>query len=177
MTPVQKLYIKIFLYTGVAFGLISTVIDPLILGEPFVLWKFLFKSVFFGLFMSLALVSWHLRELKKMGVKNMSDENLAIRQKKTIKTHFSKDEIVNKLKSTPNLDNRSLKESTNSIMIKTKMSWKSWGERISISFNEVEDGIQEITISSKPKAIFAFIDYGKNKKNVLQIEELLTNAL
>src|SRR5690606_38713662 len=107
-------------------------------GKEFELWKFLFLSVGFGLFMSLTLVSWHLSELRKFGAKNLTDEMLSSNQKKALAVSISSEELIQRLKNETSTKKMSIKESEDLIVLKTKPSWKSRGEKIQIKLDELE---------------------------------------
>ncbi len=56
-------------------------------------------------------------------------------------------------------------EATGKIIISTKMSWKSCGETIALSFSKVNENTVKIEISSKPLLRTTLVDYGKNIEN------------
>jgi hypothetical protein len=71
MKPITKLYLKAFLVTGIPYGLIMLGFD-LADGNGFRLWKFLFLTLFFGITMSLIIVTSHRRRLKRKGIQEIS---------------------------------------------------------------------------------------------------------
>ncbi len=64
MKPITKLYLKVFLYTGITFWLTMSIVD-LVFGNEFILSKYLLLAFFFGLLMSLILVSIQIYKLKE----------------------------------------------------------------------------------------------------------------
>jgi maltodextrin utilization protein YvdJ len=174
MKPLTKLYLKIFLFTGIPYGLIMMGID-LMDGNGFNLWKFLFLAFFFGITMSLILVSFHKYSLKKNGIQELMDENLGVIQTKVIKTKLSKTELINKLKSDPIVGKMKMRESENGIVLKTGISWKSWGEEIVIDLKSKNGSDFEYQVSSSPKQKTTLLDFGKNLKNLNRIESVIKN--
>lgn len=174
MKPLTKLYVKTFFLTGIPFGLITIVFD-LLDGDGFKLLKFLFPAFFFGLIMSLTLVSLHKYRLKKYGVQELSDENLGVTQTKEIKTKLGKIELINKLKSDPIISKMKMIDTENGINLKTGMTWESWGEEIKIILKSENNSDFEYQISSSPKLKMTIVDYGKNLQNLTRIENVINN--
>lgn len=175
MKPLTKLYLKTFLLTGIPYGLIMIGFD-LLDGDGFKLWKFLSLTFFFGITMSLILVSFHKYRLKKNGIQEITDENLEVTQTKEIKTKLGKTELINKLKTDPIIGKMKMTETENGIALKTGMTWKSWGEEISIVLKSETDSDFEYQISSSPKLKTTIVDYGKNLQNLNRIENVIKNT-
>lgn|SRR5690554_3880608 len=174
MKPITKLYLKTFLLTGIPYGLIMLGFD-LADGNGFRLWKFIFLTLFFGVTMSLILVSFHRYRLKKSGVQEISDQNLGVSQKKDIKSELSKSELIEKLKTDPIIGKMKMTETENGILLNTGMTWKSWGEEIKIIQKANEECGFDYRIISRPKLITTLVDYGKNLENVNRIENVIKN--
>jgi hypothetical protein len=175
MIPALRLYIKVFLITGIPFASIMTLFD-LIDGIGFRTWPFLYHALFFGGLMSLFLVSIHLLSLRKFGIRNMTSALLGVNHKTSLRTQLSKQAVMEKLRQDPFFRKMNLIESDDKISLSTDMGWKSWGEKIAIHFRPLEDGINELEISSKPKLKTTMIDLGKNLQNVMKMEQLLNPA-
>ena len=174
MKPLTKLYLKTFLWTGIPYGLIMIGFD-LLDGDGFKLRKFLFLTFFFGITMSLILVSFHKYRLRKNGIQELTDENLGVTQTKEVKTKLTKTELIDKLKIDPIIGKMKMTETENGVTLKTGMTWKSWGEEIIIALKSETDADFEYQISSSPKLKTTFIDYGKNLQNINRIEDLIEN--
>lgn len=174
MKPITKLYLKTFLQTGISYGLIMLGFD-LADGNGFRLWKFLFLTFFFGTSMSLLLVSFHKSRLKKNGIQEMTDQNLGVSQQKIVKSDLNKSELIEKLKTDPIIGKMIMKEIENGIVLKTGMTWKSWGEEIRIILQTKVGSDFDYQISSRPKLTTTLIDYGKNLENVNRIENIIKN--
>tara|TARA_R110002049_G_C8839165_1_gene536233 strand:+ start:67 stop:597 length:531 start_codon:yes stop_codon:yes gene_type:complete len=174
MKPITKLYLKAFLLTGIPYGLIMLGFD-LLDGDGFRLWKFLFMTFFFGITMSIILVSFHKNRLKKNGIQELTDKNLGVNQAKSLKSELSKIELIEKLKLDPIIGKMKMNETENGIVLKTDMTWKSWGEEIKIILKSIKGKEFEYEISSNPKLKTTLVDYGKNLQNVNKIEEVIKN--
>ena len=174
MKPLFKFYLKAFLLTGIPFGLIMTAFDYLD-GGGFNLWKFLFHALFFGLAMSLTLVTVHKNKLKKHGVQEFTDDNLGVRQTKAIKTKLGRNELISKLKADPTVADLKMVETGNGVSLKTGITMKSFGEDIKIELISESESDFEYQISSSPKIKTTIIDYGKNLENINRIERVITN--
>jgi len=175
MEPIARLYVKAFLITGIPFGLLMMVYDVLA-GEPFSIWRFLFLTVFFGVTMSIVLVSLHRYRLRKNGIKELTESNLKVIQKRKYVSSLSKQEFMNKLADDEILGAMNLTELENGIKLSSGMTWKSWGETITVIINPISQDEYEYEIISKPKVNAAMVDYGKNLENVNRVEEILQNV-
>ncbi len=100
MKPIIRKYLKTFLLAGLTYGLIMLGFD-LASGEKFNVWEFLFTTILFGFIMSLILVSFQIYILKKKGIKEITKENLAVKQTKTVTCALNKTELIEKLKNDP----------------------------------------------------------------------------
>lgn len=172
MKPTIKLYLKAFLLTGTLFGLITLVFE-LVDENRFNLWKFLIMAFIFGITMSLILVSVHIFILKKNGIKEITDENLKVNQTKNLKSKMNNTELIQKLKNDPIIGKMKMTEIENGILIKTKMTWKSFGEVIKIISKSDENSDFEYQVSSCPKLKTTLLDYGKNLENITRIEKVI----
>lgn len=174
MKPITKLYIKTFLLTGIPYGLIMTGID-IAAGSGFSLWKFLFLTFFFGVTMSIGMVTFHRYRLKKNGIRELTDENLKVSQTKDFKSKLNRQELIEKLKSDPIIGKMEMTEVENGILINSGMSWKSWGEEIKIILNSNRDEEFVYRVSSKPKLKMTLVDFGKSHSNINRIEKVIAN--
>lgn len=174
MKPITKLYLKTFLLTGIPYGLIMLGFD-LADGDGFRLWKYLFMTFFFGITMSLILVSFHRYRLKKNGIQEITDENVGINQSKSLKTELNKTDLINKLKTDPIIGKMKMVEIENGVLLKSGMTWKSWGEEVKIILKTDNKTVFEYQISSSPKLKTTLVDYGKNLENINRIENVIKN--
>ncbi len=172
MNPISKLYVKTFLYTGIPYGLLMTIFD-FVDGNEFSIWKFLFSTLFFGITMSLILVSYHKNRLKKNGIQEINVDNIGVNQSRFFETRFNKVELIQKLKADPIIGKMKIKEIENGIFLTTGITWKSWGEEIKIILKSEKDNNFQYLISSNPKLKITLIDYGKNLENINLIENVI----
>ena len=172
MTPIMRLYLKVFLYTGLPFALLMMVLDVLS-GDTLHIARFISHFVVFGGLMSLVLVSLHRYQLTRKGVDKLNDSPLSVVQKTRIQTTLSRAEIINRLKSAPAIRRIELSEDGNSMTLHTGVSWRSWGEKILLSFHQTGPTTTVVEVESNPKLRTTVVDYGKNRENVKRIEELL----
>lgn len=72
----------------------------------------------------------------------------------------------------------SVKESNKTartVMAKTGVSWKSWGENLMITVSPSANGFSEVSIKSSSK--YGLVDWGKNQENFNDILNLLSAEL
>lgn len=174
MKSITKLHLKVFLFTGVTYGLILFLLDLMNKNE-FALSKLLFMTLFFGITMSLTLVSLHKYRLKKIGIQEITDENLNVNQSKTLSSELNTAALIEILASDSIIGKMKMIETKNGIHLKTGISWKSWGENIKITLKSEQDSRFEYEISSSPKLKTTIVDYGKNLENIKRIEKLIKN--
>lgn len=171
--PITKLYLKIFISTGLSFGIITLIID-LYNGTEIELWKYIFLTFFFGLLMSLASVYLHKNKLKKSGINEINEAHLKVTQSRDIQTDLNKSELTRKLKEDPSIRKMKIKEIENGIVIRTGMTLWSFGEIIKIELKSTKDSVFEYNVSSRPKLKITLIDYGKNIQNIDLIRKVIT---
>ncbi|MDD5571999.1 MAG: hypothetical protein PHD97_12690 [Bacteroidales bacterium] len=145
-------------------------------GEFFSIWKCLFESLFFGIFMSLFLVTSHKNSLIKLGIKEFTDDSLSVKQTKEITAFISKDELIARIKTDPIFSKMKIQIADNVIYLNSSWTWKSYGEKIQIIITDTNVELKSIFISSKPKHPTALVDNGKNKKNVDRLENIIKNG-
>jgi len=174
MKPITKLYLKAFLLTGIPYGLIMLGFY-LADSEGFRLWKYFFMTFFFGITMSLILVSFHRYRLKKNGIQEITNDNVGVNQSRNLKTGLNKTDLINKLKTDPIIGKMKMTEIENGILLKSGMTWKSWGEEIKIILKSENITDFEYQISSNPKLKTTLVDYGKNLENINRIESAIKN--
>ena len=122
-----------------------------------------------------SLVSFHKHSLKKNGVQEITDKNLGVNQKRYVKSELNKSELIKKLKTDPIIGKMKMMEIENGILLKTGMTWKSWGEKIKIILQTKQGSNFDYQISSSPKLKTTLVDYGKNLENVNRIKNVIKN--
>ncbi|HUR30000.1 MAG TPA: hypothetical protein VMZ69_01140 [Saprospiraceae bacterium] len=172
MKPILSLYLRLFLFMGIPFGLITLLID-VISGEGFVLRTFLFRVLFFGGSMAATLGTLHVLKLRFQGVQEFTPGNLSVRQRRIVKSKVSLQNLIDLIKEDPDMGNIKVLEKNNAIVLQTSSSWRSGGEKIFITINSDKDSINEYEILSRPRINTTLVDAGKNFENVTRIEKLL----
>tara|TARA_R110002074_G_scaffold166808_1_gene327665 strand:- start:90 stop:473 length:384 start_codon:yes stop_codon:yes gene_type:complete len=125
--------------------------------------------------MSLILVSFHRYRLKKNGIQEITNDNVGVNQSRNLKTGLNKTDLINKLKTDPIIGKMKMTEIENGILLKSGMTWKSWGEEIKIILKSENITDFEYQISSNPKLKTTLVDYGKNLENINRIESAIKN--
>ena len=171
MKPIIKLYLKTFILTALPYYLISTLFN---LGDENEL-IFVIRTLTFGLFMSLTLVSIHRYKLRQTGIENFTDDNLGVYQTRMIETELTKNELLEKLKSDSVFGKLKWKEMDNGVSATTGFSFFSWGEEIRILIKSIKEASYDYQVSSKPKLQTTIVDFGKNLSNVNKIERIIKN--
>lgn len=166
-----KYFLKLFLISGLGFSIISTLGDAFFRDELFSFSSFIFKGLFFGLFMALFFTSYHFYELKHLGISNITDEDLKPKQSRFVPSELSIDNIKENIKSLAPEFNL-IQSNEQSILLKRNISLKSWGENIIIESSS-QGNDQGYMISSKP-IYFQLVDSGSGLANVLKIQKIIS---
>jgi len=166
MKPTLKIYLISFLATSIPYGIMMYAFEyyDRIDNNDHILWQPIISAVIFGLIMSVFFSVMQKRRLKKAGYPKLTNNLLKVKQKKTIETNLTQEKIIDILKDSNEFKKSKIRSLTNSIIIRKKMSWFSWGEIITISFDVKGDN--KIAIESKPYLPTTLIDYGVNINNV-----------
>ena len=175
MKSIVKLYIKIFLITGISFGLLEIGFDFLS-GDGFALWKFVYLTLAFGTTMSLIMVSHHKFEVQKRVSNELTDENLKVSQKSELFSKVSKTEFITRLQKDKVLNRMKLNEIENGVELIAGFTWKSWGEIVEVRINELSQNEYIYKIASRPKLKTTLVDYGKNLENIQTIQKILKDV-
>ena len=173
MKPIYKLFLISFLATSVPYGIMMYFFEysDNVNNNEQILWQPIISAVIFGLLMSFFFSVMQKRRLKKAGYPKLTDNLLKVRQTKTTETNLTQDEIFEVIKVSNEFKKSKIKSLTNSIIIRKKMSWFSWGEIITILFDEKESN--KIRIESKPYLPTTLIDYGVNINNVNNVIKVI----
>jgi len=172
MKPITKLYLKVFLLTGVPYGLMMILWD-VSEGRGFQIWKFLYLTFFFGITMSWFMVSLLRSRLHKIGIQEIADQHLQVYQAKAIRSRYGVDELAERLKGDPELGKMKTTRVNDGILMISPLSWRSWGEKIRIILSANYGDEFEYQVSSQPRLGTTVIDFGKGLENVNKIEHLI----
>lgn len=164
----MKIHLKLFLVTGVSFGLIMGVVYR-------DLSRGLILGLFFGFFMSLIVGKMNTIFAKK-SKSNSSDKTMSVRQIKVLELQLPYDktfdlciESLDTIGGTVKQEERSLGK----VVSKIGMTWKSFGETVQFDIHKIDDKKTQVQVLSKPALPITLVDYGKNLENVEKITEFL----
>ena len=169
-----KYYLRLFLIMGGLFGVFVLIFD-LADGTGFRLGKFLLNAFSFGLIMTLFHYFDQRARLKKMG-KEFNAQNFSTTQKTVFRAALTKEELLERLKSDPFLQIVEVTENQEGLALMTKWTWESWGEKIVIHAKITSGGIYEYEITSQPKLKTVIFDFGKNSRNIQEIEMIASKG-
>jgi len=130
-------------------------------------------ALFYGIFLSLTLVSTHKNKLKEMGIEKLTDQNLGVKHTIDIKSELNKSELIEKLKKDRVVEKMKMLEIENGVLFNKGTFWKYWGNEIKITLQKKGEKEFNYTISSRPISKVKIIDNGKNLKNVNRIKNLI----
>ncbi|MDQ3015143.1 MAG: hypothetical protein M3R25_00235 [Bacteroidota bacterium] len=170
MKSIILLYLKAFLLFGIGFGLVTFLSDPVVDRS---IAGLLIKTGFFGLFMSLALISSHIIAIQQKGF-SISQNTIRVQQKKVVNSELPPSSLAQKLTMDPHWNKLKIRNVNDEISFNTRTSFWSWGEKILIQMKKSGSGQNQYVISSKPILGATLIDYGKNLQNVSRLEKLIT---
>lgn len=172
MTAVARHYLKVFALTGLIFGMFQLGSD-IVSAEALRMDKYALAAVFFGSAMSLSLVSLHIYSLKRLGIEDLTTENLTVDESSTVHSPLNWNEVREKLVHDPLIRRMKLKDEDQALFLRHGLSWSSFGEKISIRKLEATETGFRYLIRSKPIFRMTLADYGQNLRNVRHLEQLL----
>ena len=171
----MNLYVKVFLGTGLPFGILMGLLYSQKYGCLEGGIRGILAGVSFGLIGSLLLVPLNNLFVRRTAFKNSSNEK--IDNAKRIRVRLSYSEVFNRCVNALNSIKscRILKKSQKEGALDAKIgaSWKSWGELVSIRLRESSNGIIDVEISSKSAVRTTILDYGKNLDNIEKIARII----
>lgn len=176
MKPIYKLYLKSFVFTGIIYGMLNVVFD-IMDGDEIQWGGILFKTLAFGVTMSLFFTNLQKAALKDMGIQTFTDENLSVFQSKKVVSPWNTSTLIEKLKADPVFRKMKMTETEDGVVLSTSLSWKSWGEKIKIKNLGPKANEFEYLVSSSPHLKLTVVDYGKSLVNVKSIEKVLSNPV
>ena len=168
-----NLYLKLFLGTGIPYGLLMGALYSLKLGFLPGLIGGLFAGLLFGCFMTLILGLWHTLSVKRMGYAKSDDEAMGVHHIRNIELPLGYGRVFDLCIASLNVIKkckiRKEERSEGNIEVKTGITWKSFGERISFNICEINDSKTQVKVSSRPAIRTAVVDFGRNLDNVEKI--------
>lgn len=164
----MTLFLKLFFLTAVPFGFFT----GLYAGTHYEPFDAVIAGVIFGLFMSLILGTLHQIVTRKLEDSPLTQpaQTLAIDMNISANEAFDKSlKVLGQFGAKLTRQDRA----QGCLEACTGISWKSFGETISIVISERNSGRSHIEIKSWPKLKTTIIDYGKGRGNVQRIAQLL----
>jgi hypothetical protein len=174
MKAKMKIHLKLFLATGVPYGILTGLIYLLLFGPLTGLIAGLFAGILFGGFMSLILGSLHTWSVKRLPFKSREVMDVHHVQSIEMKLPYDKvfDLCIESLRLIRKCKIVEENRSQGKIIARTGTTWKSWGEVITFDIRKMNDVIQ-VKVSSRPAVRTTLVDYGKNLENVEKIVSFL----
>lgn len=157
---VARLYLKLLLGMGIPFGLMT----GLTTGRPNV---GIATGLTFGLTMSAIVGTLTVRGHRHLG------GDLSPRAASVVRVSAAPAVVRRRvLDALPVLSARIVTDEADRIVACTGMTWRSWGERITVDLDAAA-GFTDVTLGSSPTLRWTLVDYGKGRRNV----EYLVRAL
>jgi len=172
----RKLFFKLFLISGIPFGLFSGILSLNKAEMPDVIINGALSGLVFGTITSFILIALHTLLSKKV-VTERPARDLKILQSRRI-------ELPLAYKQTYNLCLQSIKTisrcriishniNTGEIKARAGLNWKTWGDNINFRLTKERD-FTVVEVSSRPSAGSTLVDFGKNLDNVERITKFLS---
>ena len=122
---------------------------------------------------SLVITYVHVKTLKSLGISEVLNSHLMLKQNGTFQSTLTKAELIQKLKTNPFFRQMKISETETGVVLKSGATWTSWGELVFIAVNPKGNGISEIQVESKPLVFTTLFDTGKNLENVVRMERMV----
>lgn len=161
----MKLFTKMFLATGIPFGVLTGAVDIYFRGVEGGFRSGLLKGLFFGFCMAVIYIT-----VKRKGC----DSNPI--QSKTESIEGTYDVVFQRcLQALDRLKAKIKKSNKESgvILAKMSMTWKSFGEILEVKLVKEGDQLIKVTLTTSPIQKAALVDYGKGLQNVNAFFEAL----
>ena len=172
----MNLYVKLFLVTGIPYGVLMGFFFGATRGLKVGILSGLLSGPLFGLFMSLVLGTFHKMKTKK--ISSGPGDDVGPHQSRTITVDTPFESIFEKcLLALGNIKAKvtNTDKVAGTITAKTKMSWKSFGEEIQITVVRDEGSKAKVIVSSAPKLKTTLVDYGKGHQNVTSLMDFINS--
>lgn len=171
MSVITKMFIRTFFASALFFGALMSIFEYMEAGE--IRWvKQIISAVLFGLFMSIWSTISAKRTMKLKGIDNPKEDDFKVVQTSSIDSSLAAEQVLDLINT--DVETKAWKvelDDQNNIKGKTDLSWKSWGEKISLKFDN-----GTIKIESKPMIPTTLVDGGKNLSNVLTLKRIIVSA-
>jgi hypothetical protein len=171
--------LKIFLATGIPFGIFMAVLFSIIYGINAGLPGGLISGLIFGFLMFIILGYLHNRAVNKiagdisygsMGTCHAQNIELQLPYERAFDLCIRSLDLIGRC--------RVLEEdrSEGMIVARSSVNWKTWGDTISYDISRTDNDSTAVKVSSRPTSWSTLVDYGKNLENVKIIVSFLEQS-
>jgi len=171
--------LKIFVSTGIPFGIFMAILFSLCYGINVGLSGGLISGLIFGFIMFIILGFLHGRAVEKIAGEK-TEESMGTYQERNIKLQLPYDRTFDLcIKSLDLISRCRVQEESQShgkIIARSSVNWKTWGDTISFDITGISDEKTAVTVSSRPTSWSTLVDYGKNLENVKIIISFLEKS-
>lgn len=168
-----NLYFKYFLLISTVYFILKA-ITGFIIYRSFNHEKLLSDTLFFGIPITLILVTYHIYKLNYTAKKFRAEIiNYGAFQTENFYSNLSPIEIFENLKNKKFLDKIEL-QNENQILIEIGFTGKSWGDKVVVNSKKAKSRF-EYKVQSKPIFPLTIIDFGQNLENVQRVKQYSKN--
>ena len=171
--------LKIFLASGIPFGIFTAILFSSLYGTNVGLSSGLISGLIFGFVMFIILGFLHSRAVEKIAGEK-TEESMGTYQERNIKLQLPYDRTFDLCIESLNLINRcKVREEDRSqgkIIARSSINWKTWGDTISFDITGTSNENTAVKVSSRPTSWSTLVDYGKNLENVKTIVSFLEKS-
>jgi hypothetical protein len=172
MSPVNNYYLTVIIAAILLFSLLALLTDWALGRQADLLMNLIYGGVV-GLTINLILRSYHIQQIRNLGISEITDEVLSSQQQIEVLSPLSETQLIARLQGEATFSNMQLSRSSNHITLRTKASAETLGEVIQIKLEATAEGMNRFLISSRPKYLINYFDLGQNLKNVVYLQNLI----
>lgn len=166
------MYVRIFLCTGISFGLVECAVQAILVGSrrgwdaalDQGLRAGLLAGLLFGAAMSATLGTMALLATRRQGT-----GALLVRQQRRIELRGARDDVIRTvagaLSRIPGAGGPRFDALAGLVEVRTAWSWKSFGELVTARIEAAGPGLHLVHVESRPRLRTTIVDYGANAAN------------
>lgn len=174
MTAAQRLYFKIFLLATICYFTLTLLLET-VYGDPIDWMRISIMAIVFGIFITLWMAFLHVSEIKKLGISDISANDLSPKQEARLESPMSLEEMIHQLKEDRFFGKMDMHVEQDIIHLRSGLSWRSYGDKTSIQLVSKEDENFIYKITSRPQFFGQLIDCGRNLELVYRVKQLMQN--
>lgn len=181
MTPFNKYYLKYFIYIFLSYLLLGYLLD--------LPWHTTFqsplhtvlKALLFSVVLTLLAIAIHKSNLNSKGLKPRDVKEMTVKYTEEFIVMFALADV--KFRLTTDLPQalgvKRIKIEKDGLLftVNTRITMRSWGERVIINLEPVSDHETLLIMLSKPILTSTIADNGKNKENIDNVKRIFTSHL